>query len=562
MSGANGNGKTSGNGNGKTSAGNGNGNGGNGDALARAHMGRGRGRAALPEQRLSDTTESDSGKRQQMTQERSEPSKRGKTREDRSMDKVEPHTRPEHIDANTKKGTQGTQMQLETNYFKLRFKPGMKFRQYRVDFQPDVEDIRIRKALIYQNNEKLGAYIYDGQNLVYVTRQLETTEFLNETREGTKHKVIFKDVNVEIEFTTAMGVMVLNTILRRSMDGLKLQLVNRNLFDPKNPIDFRDFKLQLWPGYITSIRQMEDDVLICCEISHKVMRQETVLDILSKYAQEGGDYKTKFEQEVCNTVVLTDYNNNTYSICAVQWDMTPSSTFKVRDGEKSFMQYYKERYNLNLRDARQPLLVTRLTARDVRGGRTEPALLVPELCRTTGLTDQMRNNFNMMKALGEYTRMSPNHRVDRLLKFAQRLKDTPESKSVMDKFGVKMEPNLMVVQSRLLAPEQIRFGDNKLTLPDSKTADWTPALRNNSMFSSEVCTKWVLMYPRRAAEDTDRFLNMMMEVSNGLKFQMQNPKRIELADDRTGTYARELQEICKKDPKLIMIVLMGKNKRK
>jgi hypothetical protein len=42
--------------------------------------------------------------------------------------------------------------------------------------------------------------------------------------------------------------------------------------------------LELWPGYVTSIRQHETDILMCCEINHKVMRQETALGLLSTFA--------------------------------------------------------------------------------------------------------------------------------------------------------------------------------------------------------------------------------------------------------------------------------------
>lgn len=40
-------------------------------------------------------------------------------------------------------------------------------------------------------------------------------------------------------------------------------------------------KLELWPGYVTSIRQHESNILMCCEINHKIMRQETALELLT-----------------------------------------------------------------------------------------------------------------------------------------------------------------------------------------------------------------------------------------------------------------------------------------
>ena len=45
-------------------------------------------------------------------------------------------------------------------------------------------------------------------------------------------------------------------------------------------IEIPAFKLQLWSGMLTSIRQHEHNVMMCTEVSHKVMRDETVHDIL------------------------------------------------------------------------------------------------------------------------------------------------------------------------------------------------------------------------------------------------------------------------------------------
>jgi len=46
------------------------------------------------------------------------------------------------------------------------------------------------------------------------------------------------------------------------------------------------YKLQLWPGYKTSIGMYDDDILLCAEISTKVMRQETLLDFFNQCSSE------------------------------------------------------------------------------------------------------------------------------------------------------------------------------------------------------------------------------------------------------------------------------------
>ena len=87
--------------------------------------------------------------------------------------------------------------------------------------------------------------------------------------------------------------------------------------------------------------------------------------------------------KIIGTVVLTDYNNKTYRIDNVDWDKNPNSTFDYRGEQKSFVEYY-QRYNITIRDMDQPLLESRPRERDVRAGRQEPVLLIPELCRSTG----------------------------------------------------------------------------------------------------------------------------------------------------------------------------------
>jgi len=58
--------------------------------------------------------------------------------------------------------------------------------------------------------------------------------------------------------------------------------VGRYYYEPRERTVIEWHKLELWPGYVTSIRQHENDILLCVEITHKVMRQETVYDLLKE----------------------------------------------------------------------------------------------------------------------------------------------------------------------------------------------------------------------------------------------------------------------------------------
>lgn len=216
--------------------------------------GRGRGTGADPDAR---TVSSTSDKRTAANGDRPNGhlgQKRGTTRDHQPLATYK--TRPQST--NTKQGTSGTPLKLSANYFKVCFnsfwfardltqfefsfqlikKPAFAFTLYRVDFEPDVEIAGMRKAFVGSQRETFGGYLYDGQNMIYLTQRLaeDQMEFDVKSREGEDYKMKVKYTNTTIEMTSAMATQVLNLILRRTMEGLNLQLVGRNLYDPLNKV--------------------------------------------------------------------------------------------------------------------------------------------------------------------------------------------------------------------------------------------------------------------------------------------------------------------------------------
>lgn len=173
----------------------------------------------------------------------------------------------------------------------------------------------------------------------------------------------------------------------------------------------------VWPGYTTSIRNHEHDILVCAEVTHKIMRDQTVRDVLQhEFQRDRTGYKENAQRVLLGQVVLTAYNNKTYRISDIDFDQSPLSTFDQKGTAVSFVQYYKQvgvqnialmnlyhdffiyfipfqRWSIEIRDQQQPLLVIKAKAKDQRGGQSDTSLLVPELCYTTGITDREKSDF-------------------------------------------------------------------------------------------------------------------------------------------------------------------------
>lgn len=67
-----------------------------------------------------------------------------------------------------------------------------------------------------------------------------------------------------------------------------------------------------------------------------------------------------------------------------------------------------------------------------------------------------------MKAVAIYTRLAPKMRIEKLLAFNSRLQGTPESNSNLQEWNFSLDKALVPVGGRVLPPEKIVFGNNKM----------------------------------------------------------------------------------------------------
>lgn len=80
--------------------------------------------------------------------------------------------------------------------------------------------------------------MYDGANSLYLTKALldDKMNFPCVSRKNEKYLMTLKRTDNKVNVTEGVGMNLLNTILRNAMQGLELQLIRRNLFDPKNTV--------------------------------------------------------------------------------------------------------------------------------------------------------------------------------------------------------------------------------------------------------------------------------------------------------------------------------------
>lgn len=63
----------------------------------------------------------------------------------------------------------------------------------------------------------------------------------------------------------------------------------------------------IWPGFTTSILQYENNIMLCTDVSHKVLRSETVLDFMLGLYQQAEErrFRELVSKELVGLIVLT-----------------------------------------------------------------------------------------------------------------------------------------------------------------------------------------------------------------------------------------------------------------
>ena len=101
----------------------------------------------------------------------------------------------------------------------------------------------------------------------------------------------------------------------------------------------------------------------------------------------------------------------------------------------SYKDYYKTRYNENISDPNQPLLINK----DRKTG--NEIALIPELCQVTGLTDSMRADFRLMKDLAEIVHTNADRKVSECKNLLEIFNTNPKCLEKQKLWHLKFQEN-------------------------------------------------------------------------------------------------------------------------
>lgn len=469
------------------------------------------------------------------------------------------------------KGSSGEKCQLITNYFPVTLPSEFRIFQYHVDFRPNVENVRVKFAMIAALSDIIGeTKCFDG-GILYLCRKLQP--------DPSKHyaKRAYDDQQIEITFTFTCEVhptspqflQISNLLFKRVQGALKMKLIRDHYFNMNLSVKVAKHKLEVVPGFTTSIAKYEGGNLLGVDIIHKILRIDTVLDALYELynTMDSNDisaFHARAIKQFVGNIVMTRFNNKTYRIDDIAWDDRPSTTFE-RKGEKiTFADYYKQHWNLQITDMDQPLLVTKPTDKDLRRGDKENLMLIPELCTITGLSEQARSDFNVMRDLAVHTRIGPDQRVVTLEKFMKQINSDPEAQKVLKPWQMQIAQTAARIPARMFPAEKLimknkRGGIEEITY-NIKEADWSRNMRNVHLLNPVHMENWMIVFPNKAQANARELSECLSRVGSGMGMRIGQPTVVELPNDRNDTYLKAIRSNLNENVQMVVTVVLNNKK--
>ncbi|XGW10333.1 hypothetical protein V3C99_012093 [Haemonchus contortus] len=470
-----------------------------------------------------------------------------------------------------KTGDSGRPTQLVANFVTIEQCPELVVWQYHVDFKPDIDSKNFRHAILKQKSiqDEIGnAFIFDGM-ILYIVSSINYEGSYSAFHPSTEEPVtVFLKASVRFSQNDSQTISCYNIIIRSCLDIIGLKRLGRNHFNEKEKSRLRDYNMEVWPGFETAVRQYEDQLMLCIENRFKMIRTESVWDVmnyeLDLVNRDIEKFQSKMEGLFIGETVFARYNNKMYRVAGIDYNMTPDSTFTLNNGSLTTLKnYFEKQYSLIIRAHRQPVLVSEGKIKQPNGA-PQYAYLLPELCYPTGLTDAMRKDFRHMRELSKHTRLDPEKRRQTTERLLSMIHHNDKCCALLERWGIHLDRRLVSFKSRELNPERL-FGLH----PEGYTglrAEWAKSVRNNGNFRGVTLRNWVVVAPNTAEGDrlSSLFIEEVKLVGEVMRIQVNYPMLQISKDSSPVSYHEAVREAIARAGRqpihMIVLILPDDNK--
>lgn len=482
---------------------------------------------------------------------------------------------------------------LNCNIFDIKLKNLTQIYQISFKIEPEIEqDSRELLADILKKNQRemrkyLGFYADSGYCIFSFKKPSNKKSLIFENHKDyililEAHKMktlkindaLKKGGNLEEEI-----IRVLNIIMKNKMRNMDYSPLGKDMkyFNLSRNLAGRNSTFKIFEGYKTSIGYFDGympKLIIdyCTKIARSQSLWQEILERCDQLMERGRNEDIAFDQAIEEVALgqqcIADYGNKkVYRIAGIEEKMTPMSPFPKNEKKfKTFYDYFLKTYKYKIRDREQPLVYAIQKRRTMKNGKKvvieNKIHLVPEMLRATGMTDNQRADFRLMKEVAQYTKLDPKDRMGYIYEHGEALNAVKKGK-VERNAGHDIDIDLYSneIEGKQLEFPRIQIGGKK-TVPLSYK--WGGNFQVKGKLLRPVnLNNWAIVYQDFEIGRNQMFKNVITNqfkfISKSLGFRLDKPKKQMKLDFKERNFSKieKLLQIAAKNKCQIVVFMLN-----
>jgi aubergine-like protein len=448
----------------------------------------------------------------------------------------------------------GREVRLLSNFYAFRPNESLVFHLYSLVITPDIAatDMKLREKVVMRAGntlrEHIGRFVFNNMQL-YGSKPISEPVSVTSVLDGTTYEVTLQNVGEAAPDKQAqMKSGFTNRFFKAMQAKLKLSMIGRKFFNPEAAVELTRHQLTVWPGYTTAVSTTSSGSMVCIDMSSRVLRTNTVLSQLLDLQKRGGDVVGTAKKMLTGSNVLTLYNRKSYRVEDVDFNKSPRDSFTTEKGvTQTFKEYYQNRWGKPVTSDDQPLLFIK--------EREKELYLLPEFCVLTGLTDEIRSDFNIMKDLANATKKDPHDRLSECTRLITKIKTDPRTANDLASWNVELGEAPAELAGRVLPAGKIELGKNSNFNINEQSGSFDRDVQK-AMFEQPRLNMWGVIF----AESDRRLIDSMMQnlkpVIDTYQVQCNPPNLMAVSSARWADWDRLLRSVPA-EVQMLVCVLPG-----
>jgi len=137
--------------------------------------------------------------------------------------------------------------------------------------------------------------------------------------------------------------------------------------------------------------------------------------------------------------------------------------------------------------------------------------LIPEFCFITGLSDEMRSNFNLMKTINTITKVGAQQKLEECLNLLNSINQNEKCKSLIESWKIDIQPIPLAFKGTKLNAGNILMGkgkdsNNRYSINIDRTPDLDRKIQNE-MYYQPSLVNWLLFSTEKDKKAAEIFID-------------------------------------------------------